>query len=226
MNNFGDKIKKVRLEHGMSQEEFARELGYTSKSTVNKIEKGVNDMSQDKLELLIKKFDLEVNDLFDKLAKDMGAKVISEDRTERVELTVLCLVEDGNKILLQNRVKKDWQGYTLPGGHVERNESFVDAVIREMKEETGLDIKNPKLVGVKQFPIKYGRYVVFLYKTNEFEGELQSSKEGKMEWVEYKDISNIKTVDDFEDLLKVMNSDKLSEFQYVVKNDIWNVVLK
>ena len=226
MNNFGDKIKKVRLEHGMSQEEFARELGYTSKSTVNKIEKGVNDMSQDKLELLIKKFDLEVNDLFDKLAKDMGAKVISEDRTERVELTVLCLVEDGNKILLQNRIKKDWQGYTLPGGHVERDESFVDAVIREMKEETGLDIKNPILVGVKQFPIKYGRYVVFLYKTNEFDGILQSSNEGKMEWVEYKDISNIKTVDDFEELLKVMNSNKLSEFQYVVKYDIWNVVLK
>ena len=226
MNNFGDKIKKVRLEHGMSQEEFARELGYTSKSTVNKIEKGVNDMSQDKLELLIKKFDLEVNDLFDKLAKDMGDKVISEDRTESVELTVLCLVEDDNKILLQNRVKKDWQGYTLPGGHVERDESFVDAVIREMKEETGLDIKNPVLVGVKQFPIKYGRYVVFLYKTNEFEGELQSSNEGKMEWIEYKDISKIKTVDDFKELLKVMNSNELSEFQYVVKDDIWKVVLK
>ena len=226
MNNFGDKIKKVRLEHGMSQEEFARELGYTSKSTVNKIEKGVNDMSQDKLELLIKKFDLEVNDLFDKLAKDMGTKVISEDRTEKVELTVLCLVEDGNKILLQNRVKKDWHGYTLPGGHVERDESFVDAVIREMKEETGLDIKNPKLVGVKQFPIKCGRYVVFLFKTNEYSGTLVSSNEGNMEWVEYDKLKDINTVDDFEDLLKVINSNNLSEFQYVVKDDIWEVVLK
>jgi len=226
MNNFGDKIKKVRLEHGMSQEEFAKELGYTSKSTVNKIEKGVNDMSQDKLELLIKKFDLEVNDLFDKLAKDLGTKVISEDRTERVELTVLCLVEDGNKILLQNRVKKDWQGYTLPGGHVERDESFVDAVIREMKEETGLDIKNPKLVGVKQFPIKCGRYVVFLFKTNEYSGTLVSSDEGNMEWVEYDKLKDINTVDDFEDLLKVINSNNLSEFQYVVKGDIWEAVLK
>ena len=37
-------------------------------------------------------------------------------RTENVELTVLCLIEDGNKILLQNRVKKDWRGYALPGG--------------------------------------------------------------------------------------------------------------
>ena len=225
-NKLGEKIKEIRLEQRMSQEEFAKELGYTSKSTVNKIEKGVNDMSYDKLQLLIQKFDLEVNELFDNLAKDMGAKVISEDRTERVELTVLCLVEDCNKILLQNRVKNDWQGYTLPGGHVERDESFVDAVIREMKEETGLDIKNPILVGVKQFPIKYGRYVVFLFKTNEFEGVLKSSDEGKMEWVEYNDISNLNTVNDFENLLIVMNSNSLSEFQYIVKNDKWEVVLK
>ena len=55
-------------------------------------------------------------------------------RTENVELTVLCLLEDGERILLQNRRKKDWQGYALPGGHVERGESFVDAVIREMRE--------------------------------------------------------------------------------------------
>ena len=119
-NKLGEKIKEIRLENGMSQEEFAKELGYTSKSTITKLEKGVNDISYDKLQLLIQKFDLEVNELFDNLAKDMGSKVIKEDRTERVELTVLCLVEDGNKILLQNKVKKDWQGYTLPGGHVER----------------------------------------------------------------------------------------------------------
>jgi 8-oxo-dGTP diphosphatase len=70
-------------------------------------------------------------------------------KTENVELTVLCLIQDGDKILLQNRVKKDWKGYTLPGGHVEPGESFVDAVKREMKEETGLDIINPKLTGIK-----------------------------------------------------------------------------
>ena len=71
-------------------------------------------------------------------------------RTENVELTVLCLITDGDRMLLQNRIKNDWKGYTLPGGHVEAGESFVDAVIREMKEETGLDVKNPRLVGVKQ----------------------------------------------------------------------------
>ena len=54
-------------------------------------------------------------------------------KTENVELTVLCLLEDGDKVLLQNRVKDDWKGYALPGGHVEPGESFVSAVIREMQ---------------------------------------------------------------------------------------------
>ena len=147
-------------------------------------------------------------------------------RTENVELTVLCLIEDGNKILLQNRVKKEWHGYTLPGGHVEPGESFVDAVIREMKEETGLTIIDPKLVGVKQFPIENGRYVVMLFKAAKWSGDLLSSDEGEMEWIEYGKLSAVNTVDDLEELLKVINSPELTEFQYLVTGDMWKVSLK
>ena len=147
-------------------------------------------------------------------------------KTENVELMVLCLIEDGDRLLLQNRIKKDWHGYALPGGHVERGESFVDAVIREMKEETGLEITNPRLVGVKQFPIENGRYVVLLFKATEWLGNVVSSEEGLMEWVEYCNLSSIETVEDLADLLKVMNTPELTEFQYLVQGAEWIVSIR
>ncbi len=148
------------------------------------------------------------------------------DRTERVELTVLCLLRQGSRILLQNRVKKDWQGYTLPGGHVEPGESIVEAVVREMRGETGLTVLSPRLCGVKQFPIPGGRYLVFLFRAEEFTGQLRSSEEGTVKWVERSDMKALNTVDDLEELLRVMESDDLSEFQYTVREDRWLVDLR
>ena len=147
-------------------------------------------------------------------------------KAEHVELTVLCMVYRDDMLLLQNRVKADWQGYTLPGGHLEPGESVIDAVIREMKEETGLTIHNPRLCGIKQFPTDNGRYLVFLFKTTEFTGELLSSEEGKMEWVQRSALHELRTVNDFSQLLSVFDDDALQEFLYVENGDGWDVVLK
>ena len=85
------------------------------------------------------------------------------DRRKLVTLTNLCMITKGDEILVIDRQKKDWPGFTFPGGHVEDDESIVDSVIREVKEETGLDIHDPKLCGVKDWVNSDGsRYIVFL----------------------------------------------------------------
>ena len=147
-------------------------------------------------------------------------------RCEQVELTTLCLIYKGGKILLQNRVKKDWQGWTLPGGHIEPGESIVDAVRREMKEETGLTVHSVELRGVKQFPIDEGRYIVFLFRTDDFTGELLSSEEGKMQWFDRSELPALNTVSDFEELLSVIDSDHLTEFIYERSSGGWDILLK
>lgn len=148
-------------------------------------------------------------------------------RSEKAIITTLCMIYKDDMILLQDRVKEDWRGFTLPGGHVEKEESIVSAVIREMKEETGLTIYNPKLCGVKQFQTDDDeRYIVFLFKCNEFEGEICSSEEGEVHWIAREQLSQYTLVDDFMELLKVIDSDDLTEFMYErTTEDDWLVQL-
>ena len=62
---------------------------------------------------------------------------------EKVEFINMCMIQDGRKVLVIDRKAEDWPGITFPDGHVEYGESFIDAVIREVKEETGLNIRFP-----------------------------------------------------------------------------------
>ena len=148
-------------------------------------------------------------------------------RTEQAIFTNLCMVYDhAGNILVQDRKNPDWPGVTFPGGHVEPHESFVEAVIREVWEETGLTIENPILCGSKQFQTKEGaRYVVFFYKTDRFSGELKSSDEGEVFWIPRTDLHKYTLCDDFPDMVRVFEEDNLSEFYYYTENGDWKLNL-
>ena len=144
-------------------------------------------------------------------------------RSEQAIFTNLCMVyDDCGNILVQNRRARDWPGICFPGGHVEPGESFVESVIREVREETGLTIEKPILCGTKQFQTEKGeRYVVFFYKTNHFSGELKSSAEGEVFWIPRKDLNRYTLCTDFEDMVKVFEDEGLSEFYYYLENGEW-----
>jgi len=148
-------------------------------------------------------------------------------REEKAIFTVLCMVyDDQGNILVENRKDPDWPGICFPGGHVEPGEAFTNAAIRETFEETGLTVSNLKLCGVKQFQTREdARYVVFFYKTNQFSGTLQSSDEGEVFWISRKDLADYLLVEDFLDMVKVMEQDELNEFYYYKDGNQWGLKL-
>ena len=148
-------------------------------------------------------------------------------REEQAVFTVLVLVTDPNgQILVEDRVDESWKGLCLPGGHVEKDESFTEAAIRETLEETGLMIESPRLCGVKQFQTRQNeRYVVFLYKADRFHGELKSSAEGEVFWIPREKLPDSPLVPDFMDMVRVFERNDLSEFFYTRENENWAVHL-
>lgn len=147
-------------------------------------------------------------------------------RSEEVILTNMCLIENerGEVVMqIRNPERYAWDGAAFPGGHIEKGESLHEAVVREVYEETGLAIKNPKLVGIKHFHTRGEgiRYLVFLYKATEFEGELQSSEEGDVKWIAKSDFDKIDLADSMDDIIQFFEAEKASELFYCRdENDI------
>ena len=145
-------------------------------------------------------------------------------REEACVLTNMCMVYKGDQVLVQNRRDPDWGGITFPGGHVEPGESFSDAVRREVREETGLTLGRVTLCGIKQVvrDDKPGRrYLVLFYKSDDFSGELCSSAEGEVFWIEKSDLKKYPLADGFEKMFEVFEDDALSENYWKLENGIW-----
>ena len=140
-------------------------------------------------------------------------------RMEEVELTNMCMVCDGKgNVLVQDKKNHAvWHGWNFPGGHVERGEYVTPSVIREIREETGLAIENPRLCGIKEFHKSADgkRYIVFLYVADHFSGELRSSNEGDVFWHPLSELAESdKLVDGFAEMLPVFTQEDISEVYY------------
>ena len=110
-----------------------------------------------------------------------------------IKVGVGAMILDGNKILLGHRSKtrKDTVGiyepdtWSLPGGKQEYSETVYETIIREVKEETNLDIVNPKVFSVSDDFQTDRHFVTIEMITNEFSGELkvmEPEKEDEWRW--------------------------------------------
>lgn len=137
------------------------------------------------------------------------------DRAQKVILTCMCQISNGDEILVQDKVSRDYSGVTFPGGHIEENETITDAVVREVFEETGLHIKNPIMCGIYDWINEDGtRYFIFLYRANEFFGELHSSEEGEVQWIKKDCFLHEKLAQGMDTVFEIINCEYISECFY------------
>ena len=141
----------------------------------------------------------------------------------------MCMIEDEatGRVLVQHRLPKatnPWCGLTFPGGHVEAGESITDSVVREIREETGLTVSKLRMCGVVEWetigertagsPAEVtanSKYIVFMFRTSTYRGELISSAEGKMEWMMLEDMRKGGLAPHMEEYIRVLLEDEVPQ---------------
>jgi 8-oxo-dGTP diphosphatase len=150
----------------------------------------------------------------------------------KIEIATMVMIEDKqtDKVLVLNRARR-WKGISFPGGHIEDNESFYDCAVREIKEETGLHVFDLKSCGVIHWSNNktFDRYLIFLYKTSKYSGELlPETDEGKISWMSISEIKALPTsmkANNIDEFLPMFIEDKYCEvFGSWNDDDPWEIM--
>ncbi len=121
-----------------------------------------------------------------------------------------AVIVKGNKVLLIKRAGDPGRGlWSIPGGLVELGEKIKDAVRREVKEETGLDVRVGEIADVTEIitrdeegKVKY-HFVIVDFFAEVLRGELKPSSDAlEAKWVEFKDLRKYRLTETVERLFK------------------------
>lgn len=128
-----------------------------------------------------------------------------------MKVRVTGVIVEGDKILLLDQDVEDSRSWSLPGGTLEEGETLNDALIREMKEETGLDTELEKLLYICDHITEKGHIVHVTFKVRVAGGELGKVTEGL-------DTNKIRGVQ-FAEIAKLTELGFSKKFQDIVEND-------
>lgn len=121
-------------------------------------------------------------------------------------LTNMVMIQDKNsgQVLVQDRILS-YPGIAFPGGHVEAGESIYDSAVREIKEETGYEIRNLKSCGFIYWDSTNGdKYFTYFCKTSDYEGScVNETREGKVFWVDLEEMSQMKLAPNMDKYMKM-----------------------
>ncbi len=126
--------------------------------------------------------------------------ILASNNDFEIRVSVECCIIANNHVLMQRRSPNstNWPNYlTFPGGHIDLGEDPLTAIIREVKEETGVDIENVRLkvncinthLDRKQIWVVFG----FLAKI-EAKIDLINTEEGSCEWIEINKLKNTSNI--------------------------------
>lgn len=130
-----------------------------------------------------------------------------------IEFTMMVMIEnEQGEILVQDRKKKDWPGWTFPGGHVEKDEGGYLAAVREIQEETGLAIQ-PRLQGTAEWNnLAAGtRELAFLYRASVTKQAVSEN----LFWVAKEDLQSAALAGTLHDLLPIFFGEEQQYYREV-----------
>ena len=139
-----------------------------------------------------------------------------------MKISTLCYIQNKHQTLMLHRIKKKndmhqgkWNGL---GGKLIDGESPEECVKREVLEESGLTIKNPKLHGIITFPKfdKIDDWLVFVYSSNNFNGSLIESDEGELEWINNTKITDLNLWEGDKIFMQWLNVDKFFSAKFII----------
>ena len=123
-----------------------------------------------------------------------------------IRKAVRCyLIKDNEVVVIKYKKGNKKEGYyDIPGGKIEEGETPKQTAIREMKEETGIEIQNLKYKGIMTIEYPDRMFIFDTFISKEYEGEPQEFEENTSEWIDIdellkkeKILSNIILLDKF-----------------------------